>query len=139
MPRLGKQALEECGDTAQEIVRIGHRVDGRRNRLAERRPVVLGDETRIRDDHDPAIGLRTHQPSESLPKLDDRLGKHIVAKGTAALAIDLLAARLDDGIPDLCERQSRENHTGERLARDIHSFPKGLRAEENDGRGEGGR
>ena len=88
---------------ASRATRLVERLDDPRairQRVQERPPVGLGQDPRVEDHDDAAVGPGADQPAEALLELDDGLGHLVLDERVAAALADLLE-------PGLQQRMAR--------------------------------
>src|ERR1019366_7872544 len=70
-----------------------------------------------------AIGARADQPPEALLERQNRLRYLVFREGVAAVFLQGLDARRDDGVGGHGERQLVHNHAGKLLAANVNALP----------------
>ena len=94
-------------------------------------PIAPGEKAPVQDGHDSTILVRAQQPPNSLLELQDHLRQHIASKPILTSSFHPRHASLVNGIIWWREGQPVDHYQGERLTRDVDTFPEGLYAKKD--------
>src|SRR5205814_9514164 len=96
--------------------------------------VGTGHDSIIQDHHDAVIAFRADETADALAQFQDRFWKRVFRERVAAVRFNQFQLRLDQRMIGHRERQPRDDHIRERVARHIHAHPKTVRPEKNAAR-----
>ncbi|MNE61066.1 hypothetical protein D3C80_1562510 [compost metagenome] len=107
---------------------------GTRKRIQEILPVISFDDPGIiYNDDSPVLG-RPNQPAKTLLETDDRLRNRQLHERILLLGLEQLRLRLRERMVRRLKRKSDDRQAGQRLSRNIHTFPEAAGPEQHRSR-----
>src|SRR5207247_1406004 len=94
-----------------------------RDALEEDPSVRLSPDAWVQNGVHTFVSRRSNKPSQSLLQRYRRLRHRVLIKLIAPLVVDILLSSGDDRVTGDCERQLRDDHTGERGALNVNALP----------------